>query len=150
LRELGYVEGQNIAIEYRAAEGKSDRLADLAAELVQLEVLMIVTTSTSALMAAKQATDKIPIVAATSGDLVGTGLVATLARPGGNVTGLTAISPDLSGKRLELLKETVPNASRIAVLWHPSSVGRGGSQADEDCSPRVESQGSIPTGATLK
>jgi ABC-type uncharacterized transport system substrate-binding protein len=127
LRELGYVEGQNIAIEYRAAEGKSDRLADLAAELVQLEVLMIVTTSTSALMAAKQATDKIPIVAATSGDLVGTGLVATLARPGGNVTGLTAISPDLSGKRLELLKETVPNASRIAVLWHPSSVGRGGS-----------------------
>jgi putative ABC transport system substrate-binding protein len=120
LRELGYVEGQNIAIEYRAAEGKSDRLADLAAELVQLEVLMIVTTSTSALMAAKQATDKIPIVAATSGDLVGTGLVASLARPGGNVTGLTAISPDLSGKRLELLKETVPNASRIAVLWHPS------------------------------
>jgi putative ABC transport system substrate-binding protein len=120
LRELGYVEGQSIAIEYRGAEGKSDRLPNLAEELVRLEVSMIVTSSTSALMAAKQATSKIPIIAATSGDLVGPGLVASLARPGGNVTGLTAISPDLSGKRLELLKEIVPKASRIAVLWYPS------------------------------
>jgi putative tryptophan/tyrosine transport system substrate-binding protein len=120
LRELGYVEGQNIAIEYRAAEGKFDRLPDLAAELVRLEVSMIVTSSTATLLAAKQATNKIPIIAATSGDLVGTGLVASLARPGGNVTGLTAISPDLSGKRLELLKEIVPKASRVAVLWNPS------------------------------
>jgi putative ABC transport system substrate-binding protein len=120
LRELGYVEGQNIAVEYRFAEGKFDRLPDLAAELVRLEVSMIVTTSTSTLMAAKQATGKVPIIAATSGDLVGTGLVASLARPGGNVTGLTAISPDLGGKRLELLKEIVPKALRIAVLWNPS------------------------------
>jgi putative tryptophan/tyrosine transport system substrate-binding protein len=107
-------------VEYRFAEGKFDRLPDLAAELVRLEVSMIVTTSTSTLIAAKQATGKVPIIAATSGDLVGTGLVASLARPGGNVTGLTAISPDLSGKRLELLKEIVPKASRIAVLWNPS------------------------------
>jgi putative ABC transport system substrate-binding protein len=120
LRDLGYVEGQNIAIEYRFAEGKSDRLPDLAAELVRVEVTMIVTGSTAAVLAAKQATSKIPIIVATSGDLVGTGLVTSLARPDGNITELTAISPDLSGKRLELLKEIVPKASRVAVLWHPS------------------------------
>jgi putative tryptophan/tyrosine transport system substrate-binding protein len=120
LRELGYIEGQNIAIEYRYAEGKSDLLPELARELVRQEVSIIVTTSTSSLMAAKQATSKLPLFAATSGDLIGTGLVASLARPGGNVTGLTAISPELSGKRLELLKEIVPRILRVAVLWHPS------------------------------
>ena len=120
LRELGYIEGQNIAIEYRHAEGKSDILPELARDLVREGVSIIITTSTSALLAAKQATSKLPIVAATSGDLVGTGLIDSLARPGGNVTGLTAISPELSGKRLELLTEIVPKISRIAVLWHPT------------------------------
>jgi putative ABC transport system substrate-binding protein len=125
LRDLGYIEGKNLVIEFRWAEGNFERLPELAAELVRMDVAMIVTASTSAVLAAKQATSKIPIIVATSGDLVGTGVVASLARPGGNITGLTAISPDLSGKRLELLKETVPNASRVAVLWHPN-------QWDED------------------
>ena len=120
LRELGYIEGQNIAIEYLFADGKSDRLPELALQLVRHEVSIIVTTSTSALLAAAQATSNLPIVAATSGDLVGTGLVASLARPGGNVTGLSAISPELSAKRVELLKEIVPRIVRVAVLWHPS------------------------------
>ena len=120
LRELGYVEGQNIAIDYRFAEGNFDRLPELAAELIGLEVAIIVTGTTAAVLAAKEATSKIPIVVGATGDLVGTGIVASLARPGGNVTGLTAISPDLSGKRLELVKEIVPKALRIAVLWHPS------------------------------
>ena len=120
LRELGHIEGQNIAIEYRYAEGKSDLLPELARDLVRQGVMIIITTGTSALLAAKQATSKVPIVAATSGDLVGTGLIASLARPGGNVTGLTAISPELSGKRLELLREIIPKVSRIAVLWHPN------------------------------
>ncbi len=120
LRDLGYVEGKNIAIDYRQADGKSERLTDLAAELVRLQVVVIVTTSTVATKAAKQATKIIPIVVASAGDLVGDGLVASLARPGGNVTGLTAISPDLSGKRLELLKEAVPKASRVAVIWYPT------------------------------
>jgi putative tryptophan/tyrosine transport system substrate-binding protein len=112
LRELGYVEGKNIVIEYRYADAKPDRLPDLVAELVRLDVAMIVTGSTSAVLAAKQATSKIPIVAATSGDLVGAGAV----RPGGNVTGLIAISPDLSGKRLELLKEIIPSFTSSCAL----------------------------------
>jgi putative ABC transport system substrate-binding protein len=118
LSDLGYVEGKNIEIVYRYAEGKSERLSQLAAELVQLQVAVIVTSSTAASKAAKQATTVIPIVVATAGDLVGEGLAASLARPAGNLTGLTAISPDLSGKRLEILKETVPIASRVAVIWH--------------------------------
>jgi len=118
LSDLGYVEGKNIEIVYRYAEGKSERLPQLAAELVRLQVAVIVTASTVASKAAKQATTVIPIVVAAAGDLVGEGLAASLARPGGNLTGLTAISPDLSGKRLEILKETVPMASRVAVIWH--------------------------------
>jgi len=118
LRDLGYVEGKNIEIIYRFAEGKSERLPELAAELVRLEVAVIVTTSTVATKAAKQATTAIPIVVTTAGDIVGAGLAASLARPGGNITGLTAISPDLSGKRLEILKEAVPKASRVAIIWH--------------------------------
>jgi putative ABC transport system substrate-binding protein len=120
LRDLGYVEGQNIAIEYRFAEGNPDRLPELAAQLVRLGVAIIVTGSTAAVLAVKQATSKIPIVVGASGDLVGSGIVTSLSRPCGNITGLTAISPDLSGKRLELLKEVIPKALRIAVLWHPS------------------------------
>ena len=119
LRELGYVEGQNIAIEFRSAEGKWERLPDLAAELVRLRVDVIVT-NTPAALAAKQATRTIPIVMAVSGDPVGDGLVASLARPGGNVTGLSLMVPELGGKRLQLFKEVVPRASRVAVLSNPT------------------------------
>ena len=120
LHELGYLEGKNIVVEYRYAEGKLERLPDLAAELVRSNVAVIVTSGTPATQAAKQATSTIPIVVGSAGDLVGVGLVASLAKPGGNVTGLTAISPDLSGKRLELLTGVLPKASRVAVLWYPS------------------------------
>jgi putative ABC transport system substrate-binding protein len=116
LRDLGYTEGKTIVIEYRYAEGKRDRLPELAGELVRLKVDVIVVFSTLAALPAKRATTTIPIVM-TSGDPVGTGLVASLARPGGNVTGLTAFSPDLVGKRLELLKQAVPSLVRVAVLW---------------------------------
>ncbi|HEV2056382.1 MAG TPA: ABC transporter substrate-binding protein [Methylomirabilota bacterium] len=121
LRELGYVEGQNIAIEYRFAEGRPERLPALAAELVRLKVDVLVTAGPPAPEAAKQATGTIPIVFAVAADPVAVGLVASLARPGGNITGLASISPDLIGKQLELLKEVVPNISRVAVLQNPSN-----------------------------
>jgi putative ABC transport system substrate-binding protein len=123
LRELGYREGQNLAIAFRDAEGKPDRLPALAAELVQLNVDVIVTFPTNAARAAKHATTLIPIVMAAADDPVRTGLVASLARPGGNLTGLSNFGPDLSGKRLELLKEAVPTLSRIAVLWNAADSG---------------------------
>ncbi len=115
---LGYVEGKNIEILYRYGEGKFERLPDLAAELVRLKVAVMVTTGTAATKAAKQATTEVPIVVGSAGDLVREAIVASLARPGANITGLTSISPDLSGKRLEILKESVPNATRFAVIWH--------------------------------
>ncbi len=121
LRELGYVEGKNVTIEYRYAEGKLDLLPDLAAELVRLKVDIIVTQSTLDAYAARQSTSTVPIVMTASGDAVGTGLVASLARPGGNVTGLTSLSRELSGKRLELLKEAVRGLSRVAVLWNAAN-----------------------------
>jgi putative ABC transport system substrate-binding protein len=121
IRELGYVEGQNIAIEYRYAEGKMDRLSDLAAELVRLDVDVIVAHGTFTVQRAQQATTKIPIVMTNAGDPVATGLVASLARPGGNVTGLVSTSPELTGKRLELFKEALPNVSRVALLWNPTN-----------------------------
>lgn len=121
LRELGYVEGQNIVIEYRAAEGKSGRLADLAAELVRLKVDVIFAVSPPAIRAAKNATRTIPIVFAGAADPVASGFVFSLARPGGYLTGLTLLGPELSGKRLELLKETVTGLSRVAVLWNPAN-----------------------------
>src|SRR6266542_3983897 len=120
LRELGYIEGQNIAIEYRFAGGRVGQLPELAAELVRLKVDVIVTPGTPASMAAKKATSTIPIVFAGVADAVGAGLVATLARPAGNVTGLTSISAELGGKRLELLKVVAPKASRVAVLYNPA------------------------------
>ena len=123
LRELGYLEGQNIAFESRFAEGKTDQLPGLAAELVGLKVDVIVTSGTPASLAAKQATRTIPIVMAQLADPVGAGLVASLGRPGGNVTGLTTQDADLSGKRLGLLKEVVPKVSRIAVLIDETSPG---------------------------
>jgi putative ABC transport system substrate-binding protein len=122
LEELGYIQGKNILIEYRSAEGKFDRLPDLAAELVRLNVRLIVAAATPAVHAAKHATTTIPIVMVDVGDPVATGLVANLARPGGNITGLATLSPELSGKRLELLKEAVPTASRIAIFSNPTSL----------------------------
>ena len=121
LRELGHIEGENIAIEYRWAEGQDGRLPDLAAELVRLQPNVIVTAGTPGALAAMQATKTIPIVMASSGDPVGAGLVASLARPGGHVTGFTIVGPQIEGKRLELLKEAVPELSRVAVLWNPSN-----------------------------
>ena len=123
LRELGYVEGKNIVIEWRYAEGKLDRLPALAAELVRLKVDVIVTGGPTATRAAKEATVTIPIVMALDGDPVGNGFVASLARPGGNITGLSTLAPELSGKRLELLKEIVPKLSRVAVLGTSTSPG---------------------------
>ncbi len=120
LRELGYVEGQNIAIEYRFADGKDERLPGLAAELVRLKVDVIVAVSPPATEAAKQATSTIPIVFPVSGDPVAEGFVASLARPGGNLTGLATIGPELLGKQLELLKAVAPKVSRVAMLQNPS------------------------------
>ena len=121
LRELGYVEGQTIAIEYRFGEGRPERLPGLAAELVGLKVDLIVTGAPPAPEAAKQATSTIPIVVAVTGDLVAEGLVASIARPGGNITGLAAMSPELVGKQLELLKEIAPEVSRVAILQNPNN-----------------------------
>ena len=123
LRDLGYIEGQHIAIEYRWAEGRDDRLPGLAAELVRLDPVVIVTTGTPGTLAAKQATKTIPIVMASSADPVRSGLVASLARPGGNVTGFTILGPELEGKRMDLLKRAVPRLSRVAVLWIPANPG---------------------------
>ncbi len=119
VRDLGYVEGRNLVVEYRDAEGKPERLAALAAELVALNVDVIVAPGTPSALAAKRATRTIPIVFPAAGDPVTSGLVTSLARPGGNVTGLSNVHPDLVGKRLELLTQAVPGVSRVAVLWHP-------------------------------
>jgi putative ABC transport system substrate-binding protein len=121
LRERGYVEGQNIAIEYRYAEGKFEPYSEFAAELVRLNVDIIVTWGTAAAQAAKRATSMIPIVMAAATDPVASGLVASLARPGGNVTGVTSGSWELSGKGVELLGELVPGLDRVAVVWNPDS-----------------------------
>ena len=125
LKELGYIEGRNVVIEYRYAEGKADRLPALAAELMGLQVDVIVAAGTPGVLAAKKATSTIPIVFVSVGDPVASGFVASLARPGGNVTGLTNFSPELSGKRVELLKEAVPNISRVAFLSNPANPVQG-------------------------
>ena len=124
LKDLGWVDGQNIVIEWRFAGGRAERLPDLAAELVRLQVDLIVVPSTPTALAAKNATKTIPLVTVGVGDPVGLGLVASLARPGGNITGLTSVvSPETAGKQLELLKEAVPKVSRVAVLWNPATPG---------------------------
>jgi putative ABC transport system substrate-binding protein len=123
LRDLGYVEGRNLVIEYRDAEGKFERLPALAAELVALKVDVIVAPNTVAALAAKQATRTLPIVFAVAADPVTSGFVTSLARPGGNVTGLSLLAPELVGKWLDLLKQAVPGVSRVAVLWEPGAVG---------------------------
>ena len=117
LRDLGYLEGKNIAIEFRWAEGRYDQLPGLAAELVRLKVDVIVTGGTASTQAAMQATTTIPIVMVGTGDPLRSGLVASLARPGGNVTGLTQLGAEVAGKRLQILTDTVPNVSRVAFLW---------------------------------
>jgi len=122
LRERGYTEGKNIVLDYRYAEGNVDRLPLLAAELVQLKVDVIVTTSGNSARAARQATRAIPIVLTTGADPVKTGLAESLAKPGGNVTGLSIIEEDLSGKRVEILTETFPKMTRVAYLWNPVAV----------------------------
>jgi ABC-type uncharacterized transport system substrate-binding protein len=123
LRDLGYVEGRNLAIEFRDAEGKPERFPALAAELVSLQVDVIVVGSTIAALAAKQATKTLPIVFAAAGDPIASGLIASLARPGANVTGLSLLAPELIGKRLELLNQIVPRGSLVAVLWQPNVYG---------------------------
>jgi putative ABC transport system substrate-binding protein len=123
LRELGYVEGKNIVIEWRYAEGKFDRLPALAAELVRLKVDIIVSGGPTSTRAAKEATSTIPIVMAQDPDPVGSGFVASLARPGGNITGLSTLAPELSGKQLELLKEIIPRLSRVAVFGTSTNLG---------------------------
>jgi len=121
LRDLGYVDGRNVTIEWRWSEGRTDRLPALAIELVQLKVDVIVASGTQGVRAAKQATSTIPIVMTVSSYPDKIGLVESLARPGGNITGLSNIFPGLAGKRLELLKEALPSASRVAVLWEETS-----------------------------
>jgi putative ABC transport system substrate-binding protein len=123
LRDLGYVEGRNVVIEYRSAEGKPERFPTLAAELVALKVDVLVAPSTPGALAAKQATRTLPIVFATASDPVASGLVTSLARPGGNVTGLSILAPELVGKALELLTKAVPGVTRVAVLWQPGVLG---------------------------
>jgi ABC-type uncharacterized transport system substrate-binding protein len=124
LRDLGYVEGQNIVIEWRSAEEALNRLRALAAELVDRKVAVIVTGDNASTAAAKEVTKTVPIVMATSGDPVGIGLVASLARPGGNVTGVTSLSRELYGKQVGLLKELIPTLSRVAVLSSPANPGK--------------------------
>ena len=125
LRELGYIEGKNIFIEIRYAEGKQDQLSDFATELVKLKVDVIVTATRPGVLAAKNATSAIPIVFAAAGDPVRDGLVSSLARPGGNITGLSMLNPELGGKRLELLKETFPKITRVAYLRDAGSQETG-------------------------
>jgi ABC-type uncharacterized transport system substrate-binding protein len=127
LRELGYVEGKNVVIEYRSAAGKLDRLPALAAALVGLKVDLIVTSGPTATRAAKEATSTIPIVMTQVGDPVGSGFVASLARPGGNLTGMSTLASELNGKRLKLLKETIPKLSRVAVFG--TSINPGTAQS---------------------
>jgi putative ABC transport system substrate-binding protein len=124
LRDLGWIEGQNIVVEYRSDEGRVDLLPNLAADLVRLKVDVIVGTTTDQALAAQKATRTIPIVFAGTSDPVGSGLVASLARPGGNITGIRLLSAELGGKRLEILKETIPKLSQVAVLWRRLGAGQ--------------------------
>ena len=143
LHDLGYVEGKNFVIEYRYAEGRLDQMADLAAELVRLKVDVIVTQGTPAALAAKKATKTIPIIVSGGTDPVATGLVSSLARPGGNITGVTIMNEELAGKRLELLKETSPKISRVGVLWNGQSGSRCCFQTDAVCGSRAKFTASI-------
>jgi putative tryptophan/tyrosine transport system substrate-binding protein len=137
LRELGYVEGENIVIEYRYAEGKPERLPELATELVQLKVDVIVTAANAGIIAAKKASATIPIVFGAATDPVGSGLVSSLARPGGNITGLSNMAPNLDGKRLELLKEAFPKVARTAFLWSSGGLRGNSSLTDMEAAAKA-------------
>jgi putative ABC transport system substrate-binding protein len=137
LRDLGYVEGRDVMIEYRWAEGRYERFPALVAELISLKTDVIVTAGTPAALATKNATAMIPVVMVAVGDPVGTGLVASLARPGGNLTGLVSIAPDLEGKRLELLREVVPNLSHVVVLANPANPFHRLSEAQVHAAAKV-------------
>jgi len=137
LREFGYVEGKTIVIEWRSAEGKLDRLPALAAELVRLNVVVIVTSGPTPTSAAKEATVTIPIVMTQDTDPVANGFVASLARPGGNITGLSTLAPELNGKRLELLKEIVPKLSRVAVFGTSAQPGNAQSLKEVDLAAKA-------------
>ena len=136
LRDLGYVEGGNLTIDYRWAEGQYERLPELVAELVRLNVDVIVTHGTPGSVAAKKVTTNIPIVVALSGDLVAAGIVASIARPGGNITGQSFFAPELNGKRIQLLKEMAPQMIRVATIVNPDdAVQRTGVARDGECRP---------------
>jgi putative tryptophan/tyrosine transport system substrate-binding protein len=137
LRELGYVEGQSLILEYRWSAGNVDRLRDHAAELVRLGVHVMVTGGPLATRAARDTTRTIPIVMANDSDPIEDGFVASLGRPGGNITGVSALTRDLSAKRLELLKDTVPGLTRVAVLWNPTEVGADRQLRDTEAAARV-------------
>jgi putative ABC transport system substrate-binding protein len=137
LRELGYIEGQNIIVDYRSAEGKADRLSDLAAELARLKPDLIVSAGATVTRVLKQTTTTIPIVMAQDTDPVGSGFVASLARPGGNLTGLAMLSPELSGKRLELVKEIIPRLSRVAVFGTSTQPGNAESVKESETAARA-------------
>jgi putative ABC transport system substrate-binding protein len=137
LRELGYVEGQHFIMEYRWSAGNLDRLREHAADLVQLGVYIIVTAGPLATRAAKDTTRTIPIVMARDSDPIGDGFVASLGQPGGNITGVSALTRELSAKRLELLKDTVPGLTRVAVLWNPTEVGAAQQLQDTEAAARV-------------
>jgi putative tryptophan/tyrosine transport system substrate-binding protein len=137
LRELGYVEGQHLILEYRWSAGHVDRLREHAAELVRLGVHVLVTAGPLATRAAKDTTRTIPIVMANDADPIEDGFVASLGQPGGNITGVTALTRDLSAKRLELLKDTVPRLTRVAVLWNPTEVGAARQLRDTEAAARV-------------
>ena len=150
LRQLGYVEGSNVIVEYRYAQGEQDRMASLVTELVQLQVDVLVVTALTAIRAAKHATKTIPIVMVILSDPVATGIVENLARPGGNITGFTRLTRELSGKRLELFKEAVPQLSRAAVLWDADSPGSAAAFKDYEAaalSLRIPIQSLKMTGA---
>ena len=136
--ELGYLEGQNVVFEVRAPEGEDDaRFADFIVELVRLKVDVLVVQATRPILAAKQATTTIPIVMAPASDPVGAGLVASLARPGGNITGVSLLTEELSGKRLQLLSEMVPGISRAAIIWNPASLSNPPELAREEAAAQV-------------
>jgi putative ABC transport system substrate-binding protein len=141
LRDIGYVEGKNMVVEYRYAEGKMDRIPSLVAELVQLKVDVLVSPNGPAILAAKQATKTVPIVMVVVLDPVATGIVDSLARPGGNITGVSTLNRELSGKRLELLKEAVPRISRLGVLWDANAPGpKSGFKEYEDAARALKIQ----------
>jgi len=143
LHELGYAEGKNIVIEYRYAEGKLDRLPALAADLVHLKVDVIVAGSPQVTRSAKQATSTIPIVMAFDDDPVGSGFVASLAHPGGNITGLSTLAPEISGKQLELLKEIVPRLASVAAFGTSNQPGTERAKGERSCRGRSRSEASV-------